>query len=159
MLNNISLQIAGLVTEIETVKTELHDINSNMSGVFFELEQQRECIEHTVQKQNEYAHQIDLLTSATTKQERQIEGLQQLIEKIEINANKNNVMIYGIEEDKEEDCKQVVTNFIKVKMEAPEEVSILNKQGNKSCSLSQAGQYYRQSLPLPTCQKFKRQKE
>ena len=42
MLNNISLQIAGLATKIGSVKTELRDINSNMTGVFFELEQQHE---------------------------------------------------------------------------------------------------------------------
>ena len=79
-----------------------------------------------MKKQNEYADQIDLFTSTTTKQERQIEGLRQRIEKMEINANKNNVLIYGIEEEDEEDCKQSVTNFIKVKMEATEEVTILD---------------------------------
>ena len=125
MLGSISQQIGNLASEINAVKLEVKDINSNV-GVFYELEQQQELMEKTVRRHNEYADQVDLLTCVTSQQEKQIEGLRQCIEKMEVNSLKNNIIITGIEQTEEEDCVDKVNDFIAVKLEAPDDVSIVN---------------------------------
>ena len=126
MLGGISQQITDLAAEIRFVKSEVQGVNSNMQGVFYELEHQQEMIEKTVLVQNKCADQVDLLTCTATKQEKEIETLKQRMEKIETNLLKDNIVISGIEETENEDCVQKVKDFIAVKMEAPEEVKILD---------------------------------
>ena len=125
MFTSLSTQIAGIATGMRAMQTEVHNLNDKLEGAFFEMENQQQVIDETVEKHNLCSDQVEMLTNVAIQQERQLENLKVQIDNMERQAGQNNLLIYGIQE-MEEDCMESVKDFIKLKLEYATEVEILD---------------------------------
>ena len=120
MLSLISTQISGLSGEMANLCMEMQNYNQKLDGAFFQLNEQQVVLEATMDRHNECTDHVDLLMNIAIQQEKQIDNLKDRLDKMEGNASKKNILTHGVEESPSEDIKQVVQNFINVKMEIPE---------------------------------------
>ena len=126
MFTSLSTQVAGIATGMRAMQTEVHNLNHKLEGAFFEMENQQQVIDETVEKDNLCSDQVEMLTNVAIQQECQLENLKVWIDSMERQVGQNNLLIYGIQEIEGEDCVESVKNFIKLKLEYATEVEILD---------------------------------
>ena len=64
------------------------------------------------------------MTDVAIQLERQIESLNNRLEKIEMSATRNNLLFYGITAEEGENCEQRIKDFIAAKMESADDIEV-----------------------------------
>ena len=117
MFNRLLSQLALLTGEVASLHSEIQEINAKIDGVNFDIQQHEQILDDSVEQHNVCATQVDLLTKVVVKQEQQMEQLKKQIDWIESNKVDKHLLFYGIEEEEDEDCKELIKNFFKLKLE------------------------------------------
>ena len=124
MLNSISAQISGIAMQMSSMKTDIQSMEAKLDGVNFDMQEQQNTLDETVERCNNCFDQVDLLTTVSVRQENEIGKLKDRLNRIEADSMKSHLLISGIEEKEEEDCSKLITNFFKLKCKITDTIEI-----------------------------------
>ena len=117
MLAQISAKIDAGNTSTELLRTEVQAFNNRIETVENDLGEQEDLLYTTVDKVNKSASKMNLITSATVKHEKEIAEINKRLDAMDLVADRNKMVVTGIVEKKEENCQQLVADFIKTELE------------------------------------------
>ena len=70
-----------------------------------------------IEQGNKCTGTVDLMSRMSMKYNNEIQSLKQKMQKMEIEKTRNNLILFGIPENENEDLKEVVKNFFTLKLE------------------------------------------
>ena len=124
MLHKVNATLNAVRADTMAIKHNQVQQRSKLDKLVAAQKVDREAITSVGEELDHYKDKVRLLTEAVSKLESKVERHDGKLLNIERNQNKNNLLIFGFSEEKNEDCTQKVKDFFKEKLQIPGELDI-----------------------------------
>ena len=124
MLRNISAQVQEGNKETAQLRQDVQNFNNSIAYIHDELHDHKTLIDQARECHNENLEQVDMLKKVVINQDHRISQLNGKIESLQAAQKKRNVLIWGIDETENEDPEESFKNFVQLKLEMTQTLSI-----------------------------------
>lgn len=133
-VSSLTTRVNTMELEVNTVKKTMSDVENNtkaMSDIFDDVKKTSDLKLSTLRQET---HQIrDQFKEAMNTMERQSEDLQKSVVDLKSRSMRDNLVFSGIPERDDEDCEEVIQNFLKTKLKLVDDISFerVHRMGKK----------------------------
>ena len=124
MLATLTQEVRAGNATTEMLRKDIRAQNDKYDSLAMDLEYQEEVLNSTLEQHNKCANKVDMLANIACKHGDELIEIRNELLELKKSKTKNNLLIFGIAKKDEEDCLEVVKNFIKLKLELNEELKI-----------------------------------